>query len=84
MVISAGEADRSLYIVVEATLEVTVGRRHPRRVAIVPGSLIGEVAFFDGRPRGTDVRAASDADLDRLRSGDWTALRSGPAVAASC
>jgi CRP/FNR family transcriptional regulator, cyclic AMP receptor protein len=70
IVISAGDADRSLYIVVEGALEVTVGRRHPRRVTVAPGSLIGEVAFFDGQPRGADVRAATDVELLRLRPED--------------
>jgi CRP/FNR family transcriptional regulator, cyclic AMP receptor protein len=71
LVVGSGDSDRSLYIIVEGTLEVTVGGRHTPPIAIHAGSLIGEVAFFDGLPRGADVRAVTDADLLRLSYEDF-------------
>lgn len=65
-VVSMGETDRSLHVVIEGTLEVLLGGRRPRRTTLGAGSLIGEVAFFDGLPRTADVRAVTDADLLHL------------------
>jgi CRP/FNR family transcriptional regulator, cyclic AMP receptor protein len=52
---------------------VTVGGRRASRspITIERGSLIGEVAFFAGLPRGADGRALTDADLLRLRYEDF-------------
>jgi CRP-like cAMP-binding protein len=70
MVIHEGEADRALYIVADGTLELLLpqtSRGHPRRLAAIePGTVIGEVAFFDGRPRSAGVRAVTDCELFRL------------------
>ena len=77
-VVDGGEADRSLYIVVEGELEATVpeGRRgRSRRVAsIEAGTVIGEVSFFDGRPRSAAVRAVTEARLLRLSHDAFEAL----------
>lgn len=62
-VVSVGEVDRSLYIILGGALEVSFGGRRQRRTTLEQGSLIGEVAFFDGLPRSADVRAVTDADL---------------------
>ena len=77
-VIDHGAVDRSLYIVVDGTLEATVveGRRgRSRRVSkIEAGTMIGEIAFFDGRPRSAAVRAVTDATLLRLSFDAFKAL----------
>lgn len=68
--ISEGDADRALYIVVDGALEATVavGRRgRERRISTIEaGTVIGEVGFFDGGRRSAVVRAVSDARLLRL------------------
>lgn len=65
-----GDIDRSLYIVVEGTLEavVALGRRGGgRRIStMVAGTVIGEVGFLDGGRRSACVRAVGDARLLRL------------------
>lgn len=70
VVIGDGDSDRSLYVIIEGALEATVphGRRgRERRVATMEaGSVIGEVAFFDGQPRSAAVRAVDDAKVLRL------------------
>lgn len=77
-VIAEGVADRSLYIVVEGQLEATVphGRRgKQRRVsAIEPGTVLGEVGFFDGQARSASVVAVTDSKLLRLTFDDFEAL----------
>ncbi|MGI8875261.1 MAG: cyclic nucleotide-binding domain-containing protein, partial [Egibacteraceae bacterium] len=37
-----------------------------RRYHLEPGSLVGELAFFDGKPRSADVVATSDGELVSL------------------
>ena len=77
-VIAEGVADRALYIVVEGTLEATVphGRRgKQRRVSTIePGTVIGEVGFFDNQPRSASVNAVTDAKLLRLTYDDFEVL----------
>lgn len=68
-VVAAGAADQSLYLVLEGQLEVLAerGRRGYRRLAAVgTGSVIGELAFFDGGTRSALVRAASPALLAEM------------------
>lgn len=69
-VISEGDVDRALYVVVDGELEavVTEGRKgRSRRVTTMqPGMVIGEIGFFDGRPRTAAVRAVTDVKLLRL------------------
>src|SRR5580658_4462468 len=48
VVVTAGERERSLYLVLEGELEVLAdqGRRRQRRMAaIAPGSVLGELSF---------------------------------------
>jgi CRP-like cAMP-binding protein len=74
-VIRRGEIDRALYIVLAGDLEMRLseGRRSP--VLRVPtGSVIGEIAFFDGKARSTTVRAATDVEVLRLSLDEFNAL----------
>jgi CRP/FNR family transcriptional regulator, cyclic AMP receptor protein len=36
-----------------------------------PGSVVGELSFFDGRPRSAKVRALEDSELYRLDYDDF-------------
>lgn len=77
LVISAGEEDRALYIVVAGTLEIVLyddrGEEH-RFGTIGPRSVTGEMAFLDGRPRAATIRALTDADLMRVSFESYEAL----------
>jgi len=68
VVLSAGDSDRSLLIVIEGSLEAVVehrGRR--RRLSFEPaGSVVGEIGFLDGEPRSASVVAIEDGELLRL------------------
>ncbi len=70
VVIQPGEVDRSLYVITTGSLEVLIphgrsGKLH--RLALVEaGSIIGEQAFLDGRPRSATVRALADGEMLRL------------------
>ena len=70
VVMRLGEADRSLYIVTGGRFEVFVpdarGRQAKALATIEEGSVIGEVAFFDARPRSASVRAVTDGEMLRL------------------
>lgn len=78
VVMAADEVDRALYVVIDGTLEASVaeGRRgRARRVAAIEaGTVIGEVSFFDGRPRSAAVRALTDVRVLRLSYEAFEAL----------
>ncbi len=79
-VISAGATSRSLYLVVDGTLEVlpqgpkrALGR--PRRtIKVGAGSVLGEMSFFDSGQRSALVRATSPVEVAELRLDDFDAL----------
>jgi CRP/FNR family cyclic AMP-dependent transcriptional regulator len=60
-IVKAGDHDRSLWMVIGGELEVTVPGAGAHRVG--SGTVIGEVAFFDGQPRSADIVAAGDVEL---------------------
>jgi CRP/FNR family transcriptional regulator, cyclic AMP receptor protein len=85
-IVTEGEHDRSLYLVLEGELEVLAprGRRGAyRKVAVVgTGSVIGELAFFDGGARSAMVRAATPAVLAEMSPDSFSALAAdSPALA---
>ena len=68
IVLRQGDPQRTLYIVGAGKLEVVVPRgKDQQRVATIDeGSVFGEQAFFDGRPRSATVRAVTDCELMAL------------------
>ena len=70
VVIQRDAADRALCFVAAGSLEVGVYLVDTEGIAPIArigvGSVIGEQAFFDGRPRSTNVWAVSDGELLRL------------------
>ncbi len=85
VIVTDGEVDRSLYLVLEGELAVMAsrGRRGYRKIAVVgAGSVIGELAFFDGGARSALVRAATPAVLAEMSPGSFDALAvASPALA---
>jgi CRP-like cAMP-binding protein len=77
-VLAAGSGGRSLYVLVEGTVEVLApsarfGRQ--RRIArLEVGSVIGEVSFFDGAPRSAGVRAVTPVVLAEMTVQDFERL----------
>jgi CRP-like cAMP-binding protein len=65
-IVAEGDADRALYIVADGTLEARV-RQHKgartRVTTISKGSVFGEQAFLDGKPRSANVVAVTDGEL---------------------
>lgn len=85
-VIRAGETERALYIVADGTLELLIpqaGGRGLRRLAtIAPGAVIGEMTFFDGRPRSATIRAVTECEMFRLSFEEFEVLAArAPALA---
>jgi CRP-like cAMP-binding protein len=69
MLIREGADDRDLFLVLKGTLDVWAreGDRRFRVAQLGPGSMVGEMAFFDADcPRAADVVATSDGDLAAL------------------
>ena len=67
VVIRAGELDRSLSIVVSGALELFLPGADDRPfLTMVENSVVGEMAFLDGRPRSATLRARTAGELLRL------------------
>ena len=70
VIIRLGEMDRALYLVYDGRLDVLIpyggGPSLRRFTTVGAGSVIGEQAFLDGKPRSATIRAASDGELLRL------------------
>ena len=76
VVVTAGDVDRSLLIVVEGELETVAERRgRSRRLSPAPaGSVVGELGFLDGQPRSASVIATTDGELLRMSAASFESL----------
>ena len=67
--------DRALYFLVSGRLEVATidvaGSGISTLASIAPGSVVGELAFFDGKPRSAKVWAVARTKLLKLSLGDY-------------
>ncbi|MEP7020486.1 MAG: cyclic nucleotide-binding domain-containing protein [Pseudonocardiales bacterium] len=75
--ISPGPGSRSLFLVIEGQVEVLApANRKWRHVATIgAGSVVGELAFFDGGERSALVRALTDVSASELTHESFGALR---------
>lgn len=74
-----GDVEDWLYVVISGTVEVV---RPDRRVELGPGSVVGELAVLDPRPRTATVTALTPVTVFRLsKPGFDEAVRSRPEVA---
>jgi CRP-like cAMP-binding protein len=68
--IREGETDRALYLIIEGTLEILSphgsGGKLTRIGTVEAGSVIGEQAFLDGKPRSMTIRAITEGKALRL------------------
>jgi CRP/FNR family transcriptional regulator, cyclic AMP receptor protein len=66
-VLTAGEIDRALYVLLTGWVRAPSGVVHPIRT-------LGEAAFLDGGPRSVSVKAMSDGEMLRLSYDGFEAL----------
>jgi CRP/FNR family transcriptional regulator, cyclic AMP receptor protein len=75
VLIKRGQSERALYFVMDGALEVTAGAGQGEALGSMmrelPGSVIGEISFFDGRPRTASVWATQPTQLLRLDHDGW-------------
>ena len=64
--VQAGEDDRALYLLTEGTVGVRLPRDEGAFKTIDAPSVLGELAFFDGRPRSATLDAVTDVEVVRL------------------
>ena len=64
--VQAGELDRALYLLTEGTVGVRLPRDEGAFKTIDAPSVLGELAFFDGRPRSATLDALTDVEVVRL------------------
>jgi CRP-like cAMP-binding protein len=64
--LQAGEQDRALYLLTEGTVGVRLPRDEGAFKTIDAPSVLGELAFFDGRPRSATLDAVTDVEVVRL------------------
>jgi len=74
-VISAGDGDRSLYLLTEGTLGLGLpGASRQTITTFTAPSVIGEVSFLDGGPRSATLLAIGDGEVLRLRMESFETL----------
>src|SRR5882757_5229371 len=64
--VQAGEQDRALYLLTEGTVGVRLPRDETPFKTIDAPSVLGELAFFDGRPRSATLDAVTDVEVVHL------------------
>ena len=84
--IRRGEPDRTLYFVLQGDLEVIVhsgdGLTMGRVSLIGAGSVLGELAFFDGGPRSAGAWAVEDSEVAAMTPDQYAAFeQTSPALA---
>jgi CRP-like cAMP-binding protein len=73
-VVQAGEDDRALYLLTEGTVGVGLPRDEGAFKSIDAPSVLGELAFCDGRPRSATLGALTDVEVARLDAGAFARL----------
>jgi CRP/FNR family transcriptional regulator, cyclic AMP receptor protein len=81
-----GEPDRTIYFVLRGELEVIVssgnGISMGRMALVGPGSVLGEMAFFDGGPRSASAWALGDCDVAAMTHDQYSAFeKASPTLA---
>jgi CRP/FNR family transcriptional regulator, cyclic AMP receptor protein len=80
------EPDRTLYLVLHGELEVIVhagdGLSMGRVALVGAGSVLGELAFFDGGPRSAGAWAVDDSDVAAMTPDQYTAFENSSPVLA--
>ena len=72
--VQAGERDRALYLLTEGTVGVRLPRDEGAFKTIDAPSVLGELAFFDGRPRSATLDAVTDVEVVRLDAAGFARL----------
>jgi CRP/FNR family cyclic AMP-dependent transcriptional regulator len=72
--VQAGERDRALYLLTEGTVGVRLPRDEGAFKTIDAPSVLGELAFFDGRPRSATLDAVTDVEVVRLDDAAFSRL----------
>lgn len=75
-IVRQGEVDRSLVIVLSGSLDLVIsqGRTEEPIEVIDAPTVVGEVGFFDDRPRSATLRARTAGEMLRLSFDDFEAL----------
>jgi CRP/FNR family cyclic AMP-dependent transcriptional regulator len=79
VIIAQGQVDRTLYVLLQGSLDVYVsqaGQAKKRSIdLLLPGAAFGEMAFFDQSPRSASVEALEDGALLCLRAEVFDLMR---------
>jgi|SRR5215469_8185881 CRP-like cAMP-binding protein len=84
--IRAGEPDQTLYFVLDGEVEIIVhsgdGLSMGRAALVGAGSVLGELAFFDGGPRSAGAWAVRNCEIAAMTPDQYTAFeKSAPVLA---
>lgn len=71
-VVAAGDSGRALYFLTEGTLAVALEGRFLKHIEAP--SVVGELAFLDGRPRSAELRAETEVEVARMDTAAFEAL----------
>lgn len=78
--IRRGDPERTLYFVLRGALEVIVHSGHGISLGALtkakPGTVLGEISFFDGQPRSASVWALEDSAVASMTSDQFQQFES--------
>ena len=82
--LTEGDPDTSVYIVLEGQAEVSIpGKRGLTKVAtLLPGSIFGELSFFDRMPRSARVSIVADCAVLKISEDSFRNLAANDAAVA--
>lgn len=71
-----GEKPDGMYIVRKGNLEVFLEKNGQiiKLAQVGPGGMIGEMAFFDQKPRSASVKAITDTEVTKITNNDFSKL----------
>jgi SulP family sulfate permease len=83
---SQGDAGDSLYVVLRGRvhLDVDVGDGPKRLALLCPGTVLGEMALLDGRPRAATATAERRVHCLRISADDFARMRAEAPDVATC
>ena len=82
--VQAGEQEQAIYLLTEGTVAVRLPRDEGAFKTIDAPSVLGELAFFDARPRSATLDAVTDVEVVRLDTKAFdTLLADAPELAGA-
>ena len=74
--VAEGDSDSSLYIILEgqAEVQISIAKGLHKVATLIPGSIFGELSFFDRMPRSARVSVSADCTVLKISEHSFNEL----------